>query len=113
MSTIDKKLSRTEFFERLSNPKVKSAAIKPGRADWEAIYKELKTTKEPLDIKTIFEDYVKGAVTRYRTKNVLQSWAVQGKCLQIYDEGRYWYYFGRLPAGMRAKLEEMAANREE
>ena len=113
MSHINKKISKKEFFEALERADETPSRAAPGRADWETIYKELKKTKEPLDIKTIQEDYVKGAVVRYRTKNVLQEWAEQGRCLQIYDKGRYWYYFGRLPPGMRAKIEEMKKKREE
>ena len=90
--SYDRKLSREEFLRVLNTaPK---AAMKPTRVDWEAIFEELKRTNEPLTIRQIWEHYVKKAVTYYRTKNVLQEAAAQNKCLQIWYDRRYWFYFG-------------------
>jgi len=88
---MSSRISKEEFFRLLqTSPK----APHQGNADWDAIYKALKETNVPVDISTIQEHYVKGVVTRQRTKNVLQTWAVQGRCFQVWHEGRYWYFFG-------------------
>ena len=106
-------ISRKEFFDLLQAQKDKPNGPTRGKADWEAIYKELKGVNVPMDIKTIYELFVKGVVTRYRTKNKLQEWAKAERCLEIYEGGKYYYYFGRLPPGMRKKLEAIRKERAE
>jgi len=103
----DKILSKREFFKLLAEGGG-PAAPSPGKANWNAIYAELKKTKIPLTIKIIQEHYVKGAVTRYRTKNKLQEWAAAGKCKQIWHKGKYWFFFGRAPRKRKKKEEEEA-----
>jgi hypothetical protein len=87
-------MSKAEFRRLLNDPKVQKRAPGGSKADWEAIYEALVETNEPLEIRTIFEEYVKGAVTRYRTNKKLQEWAIQGRCKQIWYLGRYWFFFG-------------------
>ncbi len=106
-------ISRKEFFDLLQAQKDKPNGPTRGKADWDAIYKELKKVNVPMDIKTIHELFVKHVVTRYRTKNVLQEWAKKDRCLEIYEGGKYYYYFGRLPPGMRKKLEAIRKERKE
>ncbi len=106
-------ISRKEFFDLLQAQKDKPNGPKRGKADWDAIYKELKKVNVPMDIRTIQELFVKGVVVRFRTKNVLQKWAEEEKCLEIYEGGRYYYYFGRLPPGMRKKLEAIRKERKD
>lgn len=93
MADKNKRISKEEFFRLLDDPDAQEA---PGysKANWDAIYDALRETNIPLDIRTIYEQYVKGVVTRYRTKNKLQEWAAQDKCLMIFKWGRYWFYFG-------------------
>ena len=92
--TAPKNLSIEEFLVLLTDEQTPRFAY-TGRADWFAIYRELKKTDIPLDIATIHKQYVKGVVTRFRTKNVLLEWAAQGKCQHVFHNGRYWFYFGR------------------
>jgi len=97
MSTYDKKLSREEFLRiRKLVPKV---AAPPGKANWKEIFAELEKTNEPLTVEQIQTHYVKDVVIRYRTLNVLKQAAAQGKCLQIWYDGRYWFLFGERPEG--------------
>ena len=106
-------ISRKEFFDLLQTQKDQPNGPKRGKADWDEIYKELKKVNVPMDIKTIQELFVKDVVVRFRTKNKLQEWAKAEKCLEIYEGGRYYYYFGRLPPGMRKKLEAIRKERKE
>jgi len=106
-------ISRKEFFDLLQAQKDNPVGPTRGKADWEAIYKELKKVNVPMDIKTIQELYVKDVVVRYRTMNKLHEWSNQERCLEIYERGKYFYYFGRLPPGMRKKLEAIRKEREE
>lgn len=93
--SYNKKISREEFLHVLE--KGPSKITPAGKADWVAIFAELEKTNEPLTIRQIYEQYVKGEVTYFRTKNVLQEAAAQGKCLEIWYDGRYWFYFGERP----------------
>lgn len=86
------KMSKKQFNELLQDPANRVAPV-PGKADWDAILKALRKTGEPLNIATIQEEYVKGVVVKYRTKNVLQRWAAQGKCKMIWWKGQYWFLF--------------------
>ena len=106
-------ISRKEFFDLLEEQKDRPSGPVRGKADWDAIYKELKKVNVPMDIKTIYELYVKGVVTRYRAMKKLQEWARAERCLEIYEGGKYYYYFGRLPPGMRKKLEAIRKERKE
>lgn len=89
----EKTISKEEFLRLHNDSNVARKATTGSKADWEAIYAALKEVQEPLDISTIYKYYVKGVVTRYRTNNVLQRWAAQGKCMQIFEYGRYWFLF--------------------
>lgn len=104
-------ISRKEFFDLLELQKDRPNGPVRGKADWDEIYKELKKVNVPMDIKTIHEVFVDQVVTRYRTKNKLQEWAKAERCLEIYEGGKYYYYFGRLPPGMRKKLEAIRKER--
>lgn len=90
-----------EEFRKLAAAKITTAPTS-NKANWDAIFKQLveDTKKNPellFDIKTIYEAYVKGVVSRLRTKNVLQDWLRRGKCLGGYSGSpynRFYFYFG-------------------
>lgn len=96
------KLSKKEFYDILQNPDMPKAPVL-GKADWDAILQELKKVTEPLPISTIHEEYVKGVVTRFRTKNVVQRWAAQGKCKQIWYKGQYWFLFEEIKGSRKSR----------
>lgn len=99
------RISRDEFLNIWKDPEYKNAPT-PGKAEWNKIYAELKKTNLPLDIKTIWEEYVHEVVTRFRTKEVLKEWALKGKCKKVFWKGRYWFYFGEEPIPSDDEEEE-------
>lgn len=86
-------LSRREFLDFIKSGKAERKYPTTGKVDWDAVYKELKKTKAPITIRIIHEEYVKGQVTRYRTKNKIQEWEAQGKCIMIWHQGMYQILF--------------------
>jgi len=86
-------LSRKEFLQYMRGEKLPTTVSSPGKADWDAILKELKKTRAPIDIATIQKYYVKDVVTRFRTKNKLEEWWKAGKCLRLVKNRKYIYLF--------------------
>ncbi len=70
-----------------------------GKADWDRILKELKRvhrrkTAVPLTISQIYQNYVKGVVSRFRTRKKLEEWRAQGVCTRVFYKGQWYYWFG-------------------
>ncbi len=91
-------MSKKEFLSMLATGNAETTVSKPGKADWDAIFKELKKVRAPLDIATIQKYYVKDVVTRYRTKCKMEEWWIAHKCLRL-TKGRKYVYFFRIPKG--------------
>jgi len=98
-------LSRKEFLQYMRDEKLPTTVAPQGKADWDAILKELKKTRSPIDIATIQKYYVKDAVTRFRTKCVLQEWWEAGKCLRLVLNRKYVYLFA-VPKGYKGPPKE-------
>ncbi len=91
-------MDKREFLSILESGKGETTVSKPGKANWDTIFKELKQVRAPLDIATIQKYYVKDVVTRYRTKCKLEEWWRAKKCLRLTKGRKYVYYF-RIPKG--------------
>jgi len=96
------RLSRKEFLKYAEEGTLPTTMPKHGKVDWDAVFKELKKTHGPIDIATIQEHYVHNKVVRRRTKNVLNEWFEEGKCLRLVHNGRYVYLF-RIPKDFEAQ----------
>ncbi len=92
-------ISKKEFLSMLATGNVETSVVKAGKADWDAIFKELKQVQAPLDISTIQKYYVKDVVSRYRTLNKMDEWWRAKKCLRLVGKNRKYVYFFRIPKG--------------
>lgn len=94
-------VSKKEFLSMLGTGNAETTVSKPGKADWDEIFKELKQVRAPLDIATIQKYYVKDVVTRYRTKCKLEEWWLAKKCLRLVGKNRKYVYYFRIPKGYK------------
>jgi len=66
-------------------------AKKHGKANWPKILAALRKDGGIYSTTQVWEIFVKKAVNRYRTKEVLHKYADTGKIARVYKGGQYWW----------------------